>query len=245
MWRVRALARLHLVAGCARALARHRQRRAHSAGWRRSASRRSPPSLLAVLARARPERRHAPRDAPRRGAAALVLAALASSSGTTAGPAQRGWARRAGTPVDAAREPPGRRCGPDGRGRAPAVALPNAPFSASLNGKMQRVAPTRDGLVTVVIRGRLHGGAGGSVRIDLRGQPARRRGCDDRERRLVRAGRNAHRLHSAASPRSSGQQVHDGRQDAAPEQRLQLAVRAEHRHQALGRQRRPSTAQPA
>ena len=50
------------------------------------------------------------------------------------------------------------------------VSLPRSPFAATLDGTV-RETNAADGLIHVVIRGRLRGGAGGSVRIDLRGQP--------------------------------------------------------------------------
>ena len=81
------------------------------------------------------------------------------------GPAQHGWAKRAGTPTSLIA---GRRV--TRIVAAPtAVSLPRAAFSATLAGTI-RQTNTGAGLVHVVIRTTLHGGAGGSARIDLRGQ---------------------------------------------------------------------------
>jgi methionine sulfoxide reductase heme-binding subunit len=85
------------------------------------------------------------------------------------GPAQHGWARRAGTPVSLL-------AGAHHRHSvvAPAqpvqVSLPQAAFSSSLTGTLRQNS-RQDGLVDIAIRGLLRGGAGGSVRFDLRGQP--------------------------------------------------------------------------
>jgi multidrug efflux pump subunit AcrA (membrane-fusion protein) len=49
------------------------------------------------------------------------------------------------------------------------ASLPRSPFSASLSGTV-RETNAAGGLLDVVIRGKLKGGAGGSVRVDLRGQ---------------------------------------------------------------------------
>lgn len=99
------------------------------------------------------------------GALGALLAPIAILAWYQSGPAQPGWAQRAGTPVSllASRRAVA----------APAaltnVSLPNTSFSATLHGTVQQTnAP--NGLLDVVIRGRLQGGAGGSVRIDLRGQ---------------------------------------------------------------------------
>jgi len=108
---------------------------------------------------------------PRRlaGAGAAVAAALALLVWYQGGPAQPGWAKRAGTPSNllASKRAPV----PVGAPRRVTVALPRGPFTASLRGKL-RQSTNMNGLVRVVITGRLRGGPGGSVRIDLRGQPA-------------------------------------------------------------------------
>jgi sulfoxide reductase heme-binding subunit YedZ len=85
------------------------------------------------------------------------------------GPAQLGWAKRAGTPTKLIA---GRRV--TTKIAAPATqltsaALPHAAFSARVAGTIHETNTT-GGLVHVVIRTTLHGGAGGSARIDLRGQ---------------------------------------------------------------------------
>jgi hypothetical protein len=102
------------------------------------------------------------------GAAAALVVPIALVAWYESGPAQRGWARRAGTPASllASR-----------RIAAPAAATsfkrpspPRTRFSATLTGTVQETNRS-DGLLDVVIRGRVHGGAGGTFRLDLRGQP--------------------------------------------------------------------------
>jgi DMSO/TMAO reductase YedYZ heme-binding membrane subunit len=108
---------------------------------------------------------------PLRGGALLtaLVVPLALLVWYQSGPAKHGWARRAGTPTSLLA---GRR---SVRVRASAaasssVALPSSAFSSALTGTLHQTNRP-DGLVDIVLRGRLHGGAGGSVRIDLRGQP--------------------------------------------------------------------------
>jgi sulfoxide reductase heme-binding subunit YedZ len=110
-------------------------------------------------------------DLPRGARVAGTLAALACPLAIFAwyesGPAKHGWARRAGTPV--ALLGSRRRVVAPVRPTLVSVALPQSPFSASLTGTVHETnAP--NGQLDVVIRARLRGGAGGSVRIDLRGQ---------------------------------------------------------------------------
>jgi sulfoxide reductase heme-binding subunit YedZ len=82
------------------------------------------------------------------------------------GPAQHGWAKRAGTPTALIA---GRRVTRTIAAAAPpTVTSPRAAFSASVKGTVHETN-TAAGLVHVVIRTTLHGGAGGSARIDLRG----------------------------------------------------------------------------
>jgi DMSO/TMAO reductase YedYZ heme-binding membrane subunit len=84
------------------------------------------------------------------------------------GPAQLGWAKRAGTPTSLIA---GRRVTKQVAASSTAltsVSLPHAAFSATIAGTIHDT--TSAGLAHVVIRTKLHGGAGGSARIDLRGQ---------------------------------------------------------------------------
>ncbi|HUZ80689.1 MAG TPA: ferric reductase-like transmembrane domain-containing protein [Gaiellaceae bacterium] len=124
---------------------------------------------LAVLARAA-----VTTDAPAALRAGAALGAVVVPLGIfvwyLSGPSQRGWARRAGTPVSLLAS---RRAGrvTVRSALATPVSLPHSAFSSSLSGTLQQ-GGTADGLVDVVIRGVLHGGAGGSVRIDLQGQGA-------------------------------------------------------------------------
>jgi methionine sulfoxide reductase heme-binding subunit len=115
-------------------------------------------------------------DASRRVRGGATLAALVVPLALVlwyqSGPAQHGWARRAGTPVSLLAGKRARhivQSAPRGAQTA-LVALPHSPFSSMLTGTLRHAARP-DGLVDIVIRGRLRGGAGGSVRIDLRGQP--------------------------------------------------------------------------
>jgi len=102
------------------------------------------------------------------GATAALLVPLAIGLWFEAGPAQHGWAKRAGTPatllarrsqtvLTAVRTPP-------------KVALPTTSFSSTMRG---RITETNDasGLVNVELAGTLTGRPGGAVRIDLRGEP--------------------------------------------------------------------------
>ncbi len=107
-----------------------------------------------------------PASARLAGAVAAVAMPFAVLAWYQSGPAKQGWAKRAGTPASllASRKavaPP-----------APQLvnaSLPHSPFSASFSGTVHESNAAR-GLLDVVLRGRLRGGAGGSVRIDLRGQ---------------------------------------------------------------------------
>lgn len=85
------------------------------------------------------------------------------------GPARHGWAQRAGTPSSllASRRIVKR---VPAAARLVGVSLPRSGFTATLTGTLHETHRA-DGLLDVVIRGRVHGGAGGSFRIDLRGQP--------------------------------------------------------------------------
>jgi hypothetical protein len=105
------------------------------------------------------------------GTIATLVAPLAIVTWYQSGPAKHGWARRAGTPTSLLAS---RRASKAAVSRVSAtelasVSLPHSPFSATLTGSVhERNAP--GGLLDVVIRGRLKGGSGGSIRIDLRGQ---------------------------------------------------------------------------
>ncbi len=107
-----------------------------------------------------------------RGGAALtaLVVPLAIFVWYQSGPAKRGWARRAGTPVSLLASRRIVRHGRTGAVPAGSVGLPKSTFTSSLTGTVDH-ASRLDGLVDIVIRGLLHGGAGGSIRIDLRGQP--------------------------------------------------------------------------
>jgi DMSO/TMAO reductase YedYZ heme-binding membrane subunit len=102
------------------------------------------------------------------GAAALV-APVGILVWYESGPAQHGWAKQAGTPTSLIA---GRRVATHAAvppTQPTSASLPHAAFSASVVGTIHETN-TAAGLVHVVIRTRLRGGAGGSARIDLRGQ---------------------------------------------------------------------------
>lgn len=106
-----------------------------------------------------------PRSARLFGALTALVAPIAIFAWYQSGPGQRGWAHRAGTPVTLLAS---RRTGAV-RTVLASVSLPRSPFSATLNGTVEETN-AGNGLLDVVLRGGLRGGAGGSVRIDLRGQ---------------------------------------------------------------------------
>jgi DMSO/TMAO reductase YedYZ heme-binding membrane subunit len=101
------------------------------------------------------------------GALVTLVAPAAVVAWYQAGPAARGWAARAGTPATLLASRP--------LVVAPARTHPAAPppaaarFRARLAGTIHESSDP-NGLVHVVIAGRLKGGGGGAVRIDLRGQ---------------------------------------------------------------------------
>jgi len=99
------------------------------------------------------------------GIAAAFVVPLAIVAWYDSGPAQHGWARRAGTPVKAIAARPGRTVAV-----SQPVSLPRSAFTSTVRGTIQQ-STNRAGLLNVVIRGKLAGGPRGSVRIDLRGEP--------------------------------------------------------------------------
>jgi DMSO/TMAO reductase YedYZ heme-binding membrane subunit len=102
------------------------------------------------------------------GAAAALVVPIGVVAWYESGPAGRGWAQRAGTPVQllASR----RTTTPSAATSVKRVSLPRTRFSATLTGTVHETNRA-DGLLDVVIRGRVQGGAGGAFRLDLRGQP--------------------------------------------------------------------------
>jgi hypothetical protein len=107
-----------------------------------------------------------PRLAVRGGAAlAALIAPLAIVAWYQSGPAKAGWAKRAGTPATllaAHRRAIVR--------RVAAVQPVRTSFSAGLIGHITE-STDANGLVHVVITGKLSRGRNGAVRIDLQGQP--------------------------------------------------------------------------
>ncbi len=103
------------------------------------------------------------------GAAAALLVPLAVLGWYRGGPLREGWARRAGTPsslLAAARPSPASQLVAAG-----ASAAPPRSFLSALSGSVSE-SQGSDGLVTVRLSMRLHGGPRGAARIDLRGVPS-------------------------------------------------------------------------
>jgi hypothetical protein len=110
-----------------------------------------------------------PHSARVTGVLAAFAAPIAIAGWYQSGPARPGWAKRAGTPAALLA---GRRLSQPVTRPAQqlaSVSLPRSPFAATLSGTLHETNRS-DNQVDVVIRGQLRGGAGGSVRIDLRGQ---------------------------------------------------------------------------
>lgn len=99
------------------------------------------------------------------GGAAALAVPVAIVLWYESGPAKHGWAKRAGTPVKLI-------AGPRAHTVPTAATVPRlrSAFTSSVRGTIVQ-GRTPSGLLNVVIRGRLHGGPGGAVRIDLRGAP--------------------------------------------------------------------------
>ncbi len=102
---------------------------------------------------------------------AAVAAALVVPAGIgvwyQSGPAQHGWAKRAGTPATILLR---RATVPAARQTLVSSAFPASRFTASLNGTIHE-SRSGAGVLLIVIAGKLHGGPAGAVRVDLRGAP--------------------------------------------------------------------------
>jgi hypothetical protein len=99
------------------------------------------------------------------GGATLALA-LGALVWFRAGPDRAGWANRAGTPaalLASAQTASTTAVAP--------TALPEAPFSASLDGRFAESGPDENGLVSVAVTGLTRGGVDGELHLDLWGQP--------------------------------------------------------------------------
>ena len=100
---------------------------------------------------------------------------------TLTGPAQVGWARKAGTPSDLLPASAATGASADNPAPPPTSALaPNAvpapsaaglsvPFTASFSGTVEQTPPDRNGNAVVTITGRLSDGAEGVLGVELRG----------------------------------------------------------------------------
>jgi len=101
------------------------------------------------------------------GAIGALVVPVAIVAWYQSGPARHGWALRAGTPTSLLAS---HRVTRAAGASLVSVSLPRSAFNATLAGRL-RETNRADGLLDVVIQGRVHGGAGGSFRIDLLGQP--------------------------------------------------------------------------
>jgi methionine sulfoxide reductase heme-binding subunit len=98
--------------------------------------------------------------------AATVALALGGLVWFRSGPDRAGWARRAGTPtalLASARTA--------STTTVAATALPEAPFTAPLDGRFAQAGPDGNGLVSVAVTGLTRGGVDGELHLDLWGQP--------------------------------------------------------------------------
>jgi hypothetical protein len=97
---------------------------------------------------------------------ATVALALGALVWFRAGPDRAGWASRAGTPAALLAS--------SQTASTTAVAptaLPEAPFTASLDGRFAESGPDESGLVSVAITGLTRDGVDGELHLDLWGQP--------------------------------------------------------------------------
>jgi hypothetical protein len=101
--------------------------------------------------------------------AATVALALVAVVWYRTGPAQVGWARRAGTPRSLLASARTAQTAEPTTVAAP--ALPRAPFSAPLVGRLAEAGPAANGLVSVALVGLTRGGVDGELHLDLWGQP--------------------------------------------------------------------------
>jgi hypothetical protein len=104
------------------------------------------------------------------GAAALVVP-LVLFVWYSSGPAQRGWAARAGTPAALLH----RASSASSRSAAQpwvAASLPSGSFDGRIAGRITNSQRPSDGLVTVNIQARVHGRVNGNLRLTLWGLPA-------------------------------------------------------------------------
>jgi sulfoxide reductase heme-binding subunit YedZ len=111
---------------------------------------------------------HGPRIAA--GASAFVLP-LAVFFWYSSGPAQSGWAARAGTPAALLRRPAAVARLPVSQQAEPA-SLPRGSFDSRIAGKITSSPRRADGLVTVDIEARVQGRVRGNLRLTLWGMPA-------------------------------------------------------------------------
>jgi hypothetical protein len=114
---------------------------------------------------------HIPRVVQVPGIAACVGVVVGLAVFTLAGPLQRGWARRSGTPSHLLARPAARvtRRRVSGAPTRPRHTKPVRPFSASIHGLLTQSATSVGGIVNLSLR--LSGGARGQLRIRIGGTP--------------------------------------------------------------------------
>jgi sulfoxide reductase heme-binding subunit YedZ len=102
------------------------------------------------------------------GALGAIAVPLAIAGWYQSGPAQAGWAARAGTPKTVLVRPVRR---VRSVAPAPAAAFPSGPFTSRFNGRLLESGRDASGLVLVDITGTTSGRAGGRLWIRLQGAP--------------------------------------------------------------------------
>ncbi|MHB8471193.1 MAG: ferric reductase-like transmembrane domain-containing protein [Gaiellaceae bacterium] len=101
-------------------------------------------------------------------AAVAAVVPLATLVWYRSGPAQHGWAARAGTPASLL----GKRAVAAPRlPRVAAPSLPAPPFTATFRGRLTQSQQDANGLVLIDIAGRTSGSGSGVLRVRLQGQP--------------------------------------------------------------------------
>jgi hypothetical protein len=98
--------------------------------------------------------------------AATVALALGTLVWFRGGPDRAGWATRAGTPTALLAS-----VRTTSTAAVAATALPEAPFTAPLDGRFAESGPDESGLVSVAVTGLTRGGVDGELHLDLWGQP--------------------------------------------------------------------------
>ena len=142
------------------------------------------------------------------------------------GPDRAGWARRAGTPtalLASARAASATTLA--------AAALPEAPFTAPLDGRFAQSGPNGNGLVSVAVTGLTRGGVDGELQLDLWGQPLAGGGVSMSASRVRFGPTSAPSEYTGRIVALSGQRVVASLQDASGRPlTLALDLRSMRRH---------------